>query len=80
MGAHEEVPDDVSVIGFDDIPLVSYLSVPLTTIRMPKERMGGRAVEMLIRHIESQSVLPPETETLESRLVERDSVRTIYHD
>jgi LacI family transcriptional regulator/LacI family repressor for deo operon, udp, cdd, tsx, nupC, and nupG len=71
------VPDDVSVIGFDDIPLVSYLPVPLTTMRMPKDRMGALAAQMLIRHVESQTVLPPERVTLESELIERASVRSI---
>jgi len=71
------VPDDVSVIGFDDIPLAEYLTVPLTTIRMPKERMGALAAQMLIEHVEAQDVLPPRRATLESELVERASVRTI---
>src|SRR5919112_4229546 len=41
------VPEDVSVIGFDDIPLVEYLAVPLTTVRVPKFRMAEIATEML---------------------------------
>jgi LacI family transcriptional regulator len=71
------VPDDVSVVGFDDIPLAEYLSVPLTTIRMPKARMGALAAEMLIKHVESQMVLPPQHAMLESELIERASVRRL---
>jgi LacI family transcriptional regulator/LacI family repressor for deo operon, udp, cdd, tsx, nupC, and nupG len=69
------VPEEVSVIGFDDIPLAEFLTVPLTTIRMPKRRMGAIAAEMLIKHIEAHTVLPPEYLTLESELIERASVR-----
>ena len=71
------VPDDVSVVGFDDIPLAEYLTVPLTTIRMPKERMGALAAQMLIEQIESQTVVPLQRETLQAMLVERASVRTL---
>ena len=71
------VPDDVSVIGFDDITLAEYALVPLTTVRMPKRRMGALAAQMLIQQIESRTVLPPRSETLESELIERASVATI---
>ncbi len=71
------IPDDVSVIGFDDIPLAAYLPVPLTTMRLPTARMGALAAEMLIRHVESHVVLPPERALLEWELIERASVRTL---
>ena len=71
------VPDDVSVIGFDDIPLVEYLAVPLTTVRMPKAQMGEIAAQMLIRHIESKTVLPPQKVLLEAELVVRQSTRPL---
>jgi LacI family transcriptional regulator len=71
------VPDDVSVIGFDDIPLAEYLSVPLTTVRMPKARMGALAAQILIRHVEAHTVLPPQRAMLESELIVRASVRRL---
>jgi len=71
------VPDDVSVVGFDDITLAEYAMVPLTTVRMPKRRMGALAAQMLIQQIESHTVLPPRSEMLESEIVERGSVATI---
>jgi LacI family transcriptional regulator len=71
------VPDDVSVIGFDDIPLAEYLTPPLTTIRMPSARMGEIAAEMLIQHVESNTVLAPQRAKLESELIVRGSVRRL---
>jgi LacI family transcriptional regulator len=71
------VPDDVSVIGFDDIPLLEYLPVPLTTVRMPKAAMGEVAARMLIRHIESKTVIPPQKVVLDAELVVRRSTRAL---
>ena len=42
------VPRDLAVVGFDDIPLASYVQPPLTTIAQPIAVMGGRAVEMVL--------------------------------
>src|SRR4051812_27938236 len=44
------VPDDVSIVGFDDIPLAEYVEVPLTTVHVPTARMGMLAADMLITH------------------------------
>lgn len=69
------VPEDVSVIGFDDLNLLEYLPVPLTTVRMPKFEMGRRAAEMLIDQIEAGEPLPPEKVFLEAELIVRGSTR-----
>ena len=71
------IPDDVSVIGFDDIPLAEYLPVPLATIRTPKVEMGAVAARMLIEHVESPDVLPPRRSTFGAELVTRASVRSL---
>jgi DNA-binding LacI/PurR family transcriptional regulator len=49
------VPEDVSVIGFDDIPLASYSNPTLTTIRQPLEKMGEIAARTLVDRIENRS-------------------------
>ena len=46
------VPDDVSVVGFDDVPMASQAVTPLTTVRVPQREMGVRAVRILIDDIE----------------------------
>jgi LacI family transcriptional regulator/LacI family repressor for deo operon, udp, cdd, tsx, nupC, and nupG len=71
------VPGDVSVIGFDDVALLDYLPLRLTTVRMPKGEMGRLAAQLLIRHIESREAVPPEKVYLEAELVVRDSTRAL---
>ncbi len=43
------VPDDISVVGFDDLAVASFTEPPLTTVRQPKQMMGRMATEMLLR-------------------------------
>ncbi len=70
------VPEDVSVVGFDDIPLCSSLDPPLTTVGVPKERLGSLAMDRLYAKIE-QAV--PEFVKIEvgTTLIERASVRSL---
>jgi DNA-binding LacI/PurR family transcriptional regulator len=48
------VPEDISVIGFDDIPEAGYLIPPLTTVRPDHEEVGRRAVASLLRLVDEQ--------------------------
>ena len=50
--AGRRVPEDVSVIGFDDMPLASYFDPPLTTMRQDTFEMGRIAARLLIEEIE----------------------------
>jgi DNA-binding LacI/PurR family transcriptional regulator len=59
------VPEDVSVIGFDDLGFASFLNPPLTTVRAPTERVGQIATQRLFDILDNQSsddalVLPTE--------------------
>jgi LacI family transcriptional regulator len=45
------VPDDISIVGFDDIELAAYTSPPLTTVAQPKDRIGALAVDMLLERV-----------------------------
>jgi LacI family transcriptional regulator len=49
------VPEDISVVGFDDIPAAEFNSPSLTTVRQPLRRMGEIAVEALIDQIEADA-------------------------
>lgn len=66
------IPDDISIIGFDDVPQASFVYPKLTTVRQPLEQMGHVAVKMLLEHIEDQSN-PPQRVALATQLVIRDS-------
>lgn len=79
MGAlaalHEEnmtVPEDMALVGFDDLPFAQYTIPPLTTVRQPITEKGKRAANLLIDKIEnkgSESV----HENLEPELIVRES-------
>src|SRR5450756_2757665 len=59
------VPDDLSVIGFDDVPESALTSPPLTTIAQPIQRMGTEAISLLIALMHGVSArgtpVPPPT-------------------
>jgi LacI family transcriptional regulator len=68
------IPDDISIIGFDDIPQAALVYPKLTTVRQPLEQMGQVAGKMLLEQIEDPS-RPPQRVTLATQLVIRDSCR-----
>ena len=67
------VPGDVSVVGFDDIPLARYLAVPLTTVHIPGKETGHLAAELLIAQLESSTPVAPERHLMEATFVVRAS-------
>jgi DNA-binding LacI/PurR family transcriptional regulator len=52
------VPEDVSVVGFDDIPEAPFFLPPLTTVRQDFDELGSRGVRLLLRIIEAGELLP----------------------
>jgi LacI family transcriptional regulator len=66
------VPDDLSIIGFDDAELARIVTPTLTTVRQPLAELGRTAVSLLMRMVERQSVEALRVE-LATRLVIRDS-------
>jgi LacI family transcriptional regulator len=72
-----KVPDDVSIVGNDDIFYAQTYPVPLTTIRAPLFDIGRRAAEILINNIEATEPLPTEHVVLETELVIRESTRVL---
>jgi LacI family transcriptional regulator len=71
-----KIPDDLSVVGYDDIFMSSYLSPPLTTIHAPKIRTGKLSIQILLDQIENRDMEFRKI-ILDIRLVERDSVKDI---
>ena len=70
--AGREVPRDVAVIGFDDIPVAAHTRPALTTIRQPSREMGEAAATMLLSHLAGDP-LPPDPVIVPTSLVIRDS-------
>lgn len=52
------VPDDLSVLGYDDIPIASYIIPPLSTVKQPIVEMGQAAVEILLDSIQNKDFEP----------------------
>ena len=65
-------PEDISIVGFNDIPFLDKLSPPLTTVRVPHYEIGSRATELLLRRLDDPSS-EPVTVLLQPQLVVRGS-------
>lgn len=66
------MPQDVAVVGFDDVPLASYSDPPLTTIRQPLREMGELAARLLLAHLAGEP-LPELATTIPTSLIVRAS-------
>ena len=66
------IPEDVAVIGFDDIEMSAHTSPPLTTMHVPKYHFGAAAVKRLLRLIRDPSLFPITIE-MTANLVVRES-------
>lgn len=70
------VPEDISVIGFDDIDMAGVVRPALTTVRVHRELLGEMGIRMLLERMEHPS-RPPMTLALETDFVERESARPL---
>lgn len=68
------IPEDLSIIGFDDIPVCGYVVPALTTVRVSKRYLGNTAVSHLIRLMEEKTNVCCKIE-ISTELVVRGSVR-----
>jgi LacI family transcriptional regulator, galactose operon repressor len=70
------VPDDIAVVGFDDVPAAAHTDPPLTTVRQPFRQMGAAAARMLLSQL-AGAPIPPEPNVIPTTLVIRGSTVTI---
>ncbi|MDA7506736.1 LacI family transcriptional regulator [bacterium] len=68
------VPDDVSVVGIDGIPLGEQLQVSLSTVVQPYDEMVGKAIEFLLERIEGKGNGTPQHAEFPTRFIRRESV------
>jgi len=73
QAARLDVPGDIALVGFDDIPLAQYIDPPLTTIRLPAYGLGWGAGQMLGRLIAERSEVVETQILLETKLIIRES-------
>lgn len=69
------VPEDMSVVGFDDLPEARHFTPPLTTVRQDFHRLGQRTVDALIAAIEGREA--PQRTLIDPELVVRDSTAPV---
>jgi LacI family transcriptional regulator len=69
----KNVPEDLSLIGFDDMPMSEFLHPPLSTIRQPMREMGIESTKLLLQKITGEEVDSPLIR-LKVELIERKSV------
>lgn len=67
------VPEQFSIVGFDDIPLAALITPALTTVRIPKYRLGHQAMVLLLTLMEKETVIRPEAILLDTELVVRNT-------
>ncbi len=75
--ANLSIPEDISLIGFDNIEMADIVRPPLTTIELPKYEKGRIAVETLLKIFERDAGHTPEHIVLDVTLVERQSCRML---
>jgi DNA-binding LacI/PurR family transcriptional regulator len=68
-----KIPQDIAIVGFDDIPLAGHTTPPLTTVRQPMRLQGRLAAEMLLRRINDEAEIPRREKILNCELIIRDS-------
>lgn len=71
------IPDDLSVIGFDNVEISQITSPPLTTVDQPKYEIGKAAIEILLKLMAKHSICEPEHRIIGVRLIERQSCRRV---
>jgi DNA-binding LacI/PurR family transcriptional regulator len=71
------VPEELSVVGFDDNPIAAHGRVPLTTVRQPLSELGRRGVELLFQQVTGKKRSPARL-LLPTELVERESCRQTW--
>lgn len=67
------IPEDIAVVGYDDIPLAAHTSPALTTVRQPTREQGRAAAEFLLRRIEGDREQPRMERSFSCELVVRES-------
>jgi LacI family transcriptional regulator len=69
------VPDDISLVGYDDVPVAAHLEIPLTTVCQPRHEMGAMIVRLVTKMINNEIINPRDRILLQPHLVSRATVK-----
>lgn len=67
-----KIPEDIAIVGYDDVAFACFLQVPLTTVHIPKYELGKEAMKLLKKKIDEE-IQEPQAVILETKLVIRKS-------
>lgn len=70
------IPNDISLIVFDDQPYVSFLNPPITTVKQNSEKIGEMAIEFILKKI-SNKAFTPSTQIIPTDIIQRESVKKL---
>lgn len=73
------VPEDISVVGFDNIAMAAHSNPPLTTVAIPKQRLGALAMQMMRLMLQGQALPGAGYTLVESPLIVRESTAPAPH-
>jgi len=71
------IPEDVSIVGFGDLPLSDIMDAALTTIKVSKRETGELAMDIVIKRIEGDIERPPLKILIGGQFIERGSVKDL---
>ncbi len=74
-----KIPDDISIIGFDDLPMSALMDPPLTTMRVSKRQIGKIAAQLIINRINKTFSAPTIKTTVGGKMILRKSVKNILN-
>jgi Transcriptional regulators len=74
-GSDVRIPEDIAVVGYDDIDFASSAAVPLSTVRRPREVFGRSAVDLVRDQAEASEALPVRSIVIQPELIIRQSSR-----
>jgi DNA-binding LacI/PurR family transcriptional regulator len=70
-----KIPQEISVVGFTNEPVSSFIEPSLTTVAQPSHEMGMTAAKLLIDQMESEEPFTPITKVIDTQLIIRNSTR-----
>ncbi len=71
--AGKRIPEDIAIIGFDDLPLAQHTNPPLSTVLRPVDKQAHAAIDLLLKILKKQAPYEPGFHEIDTRLVIRES-------